>query len=397
MNPRLITSTLLSFSLFLSGHCYSHTSSLQCGQSPEQAGSKTATTKQGIKTLIQALMEDSLQPFSGSVILLESGIPVVELRKGEGINKDSRFVMASLSKQITATLILQAVDAGKLDVDSSLNRLLFDDDTPDKMETLNSIAQSSDLTITNRYDERITVHHLLTHTSGVDELGKPNRFEPGTQFEYSNFGYSLLGQILEKANRQSFAKQVTEFSNLYQLKGLHAEVGNVDTIRTKVTSLVVGLNETDVIAPSDLVINESLLPAGGLIASVAALAEFQHKLHSGKLISPESYTLMTRSYTKIKFLWPDMSYGYGLRINRDNGLTEYSHTGYLPGYMSMSLHYPEFNLDLVMLENLSLNLNDLKRVFELHSEIRQAIRGQLLLTKSKLSASCQLKHSGHNR
>ena len=60
-------------------------------------------------------MEDSLQPFSGSVILLESGIPVVELRKGEGINKDSRFVMASLSKQITATLILQAVDAGKLD------------------------------------------------------------------------------------------------------------------------------------------------------------------------------------------------------------------------------------------------------------------------------------------
>jgi CubicO group peptidase (beta-lactamase class C family) len=397
LNPRLITSMLISFSLFLSGHCYGSTSSLQCDQSSEKAGSNTVTTKQGIKPLIHALIEDSLQPFSGSVILLESGIPVLELRKGEGINKDSRFVMASLSKQITATLILQAVDAGKLDLDSSLNRLLFDNDTPDKIKTLNSIgqssAQSSDLTIANRYDERITVHHLLSHTSGVDEPGKPHRFEPGSQFEYSNFGYSLLGQILEKVNRQSFAKQVAEFSNLYQLKGLHAEVGNVDSIRTKVTSLAVGLNETDVIAPSNLVINESLLPAGGLIASAAAFAKFQHKLHSGKLMSPESYTLMTRSYTKIKFLWPDMSYGYGLRINSDNGLVEYSHTGYLPGYMSMSLHYPEFNLDLVMLENLSLNLNDLKRVFELHSGIRQAIRGHLLLTKSKLSTSCQLKQA----
>jgi len=50
--------------------------------------------------------------------------------------------------------------------------------------------------------------------------------------------------------------------------------------------------------------------------------------------------------------------------------------------MSMTLHYPEFNLDLVMLENLSLNLNDRARVFELHNQIRQIIRSQLLLAKA---------------
>lgn len=150
------------------------------------------------------------------------------------------------------------------------------------------------------------------------------------------------------------------------------------------TSLAVGLNESDILAPSNLFIDESLLPAGGLIVSAAAFAKFQHQLHSGKFISPESYELMTRSYTQIKFLWPDMSYGYGLRINREDGTTEYSHTGYLAGYMSMSLHYPEFNLDLVMLENLPLNLNDLNRVFELHTQIRQAIRSNLIISKQLL-------------
>lgn len=62
-------------------------------------------------------------------------------------------------------------------------------------------------------------------------------------------------------------------------------------------------------------------------------------------------------------------------------LENISHTGYLPGYMSMSLHYPEFNLDLVMLENISLNLNDMERVFELHNQVRQAIRTHLLEKK----------------
>jgi hypothetical protein len=52
----------------------------------------------------------------------------------------------------------------------------------------------------------------------------------------------------------------------------------------------------------------------------------------------------------------------------------------------MSLHYPEFNLDLVMLENLSLNLNDLGRVFALHTRIRQALRSNLLLTKARSGA-----------
>lgn len=350
----------------------------------DQIASSASKTAE-IKSLIQAAIMDSPQPFSGSVILLERGKPLLELQKGEGISKDSRFVMASLSKQITATLILQAVDAGKLDLNQTLNHYLFGDTKGDNKALKAVVAgtnSSANALNPGRYDERITLHQLLTHTSGVDKLGKANRFEPGRQFEYSNFGYSLLGQVLEKVNHQSFAEQVAQFAARYQLNGLSAEQGSLEVIHTKVPSLAVGLQESEVIAPSDLVLDEALLPAGGLIASAPAYAAFQQQLHAGKLLSPESYQRMTTAYTEIQFLWPNMRYGYGIRINKDDGIVEYSHTGYLTGYMSMTLHYPEFNLDLVMLENLSLNLNDRARVFELHNQIRQMIRSQLLLAKA---------------
>lgn len=395
MRLSVISTLLTGFLLFPSANSFGLL--LETGAEQEQIGqginsiaveSQTASSVSKvaeIKTLIQTAIKDSPQPFSGSVILLEQGKPQLELQKGEGISQDSRFVMASLSKQITATLILQSVDAGKLDLNLSLNHYLFGD-----AEGNNKALKGMDAGVNpsvnalnpSRYDARITLHQLLTHTSGVDKLGKANRFESGSQFEYSNFGYSLLGQVLEKVNHQSFAEQVAQFATRYQLNGLSAELGSIETIRAKVPSLAVGLQESEVIAPADLVLDEALLPAGGLIASAPAYAAFQHLLHSGKLMSAKSYQRMTTAYTEIQFLWPNMRYGYGVRINKDDGLVEYSHTGYLSGYMSMTLHYPGFNLDLVMLENLSLNLNDRARVFELHNQIRQIIRSQLLLAKA---------------
>ncbi|RLV58831.1 class A beta-lactamase-related serine hydrolase [Parashewanella curva] len=328
---------------------------------------KNEVDLESINSSIKAVINNTSIPFSGSVILLKQGKPILELQKGNGINAESKFVIASLSKQITATLILQAVDNGKIDLSDSLNHYLYKSSSPSE----------------KKYDDSITIHHLLTHTSGVQPLGKPNLFAPGTQFKYSNLGYSLLGNVLEQVNSQPFDKQLSAFSAKNKLDGIHASVGSIKNIQQTVSELATGLNEINKLTPSNLIINASQLPSGGLIASTSAFASFQHLLHSRKLISPESYQLMTQPHTKIKFLWPNMSYGYGLRINKDNNLTEYSHTGYVSGYMSMSLHYPEHEIDLVMLENLALNLNDLDRVFEIHNQIRQTIQRHLKVISSK--------------
>lgn len=388
-----------------------------------------------LETKIRTAIDSSLQPFSGSVLLTQGGKPLLNMHKGRGINRQSSFVIASLSKQITATLILRAVDAGKLQLDRSLNSYRFQNeplidsemggnhknDTEQhtgfdaKFETrpetepeiepeaeANKIAKTDEAIEPestteilygtsrheqqafnpNRFDERITLHHLLSHTSGIDRLGKPNRFEPGSKFQYSNYGYTVLGELLEQVNQQPLYQQLADFKLAFGLGGLYAEVGDIDHIRQRAPALAIGLTETaNGLAPSDLEITASLIPAGGIIATTRAFSDFQQKLHSGKFISPKSYQSMTTPHTEIEFLWPDMSYGYGLRLNFDDNLTEYSHTGYLSGYMSMTLYYPQFNLSLVMLENISLNLNSLDRVFELHNQIRAIIRSNLISTQ----------------
>ncbi|QFU25411.1 beta-lactamase family protein [Shewanella eurypsychrophilus] len=445
----MLASLLLS--LLASQNAFAEFPSPKDEQENKQATTNTKSVEQiqSIEVAIKNAIDKSLQPFSGSVLLFQNGRPLLSLNKGRGVNQRTSFVIASLSKQITATLVLRAVDAGNLDLNNSLNSYLFansnvydqnqqneteeSEDFDAKFET---VTQEEDITETvinpatneineqeltesaskqqtncqpspstiygidtelqqthsqfnpKRYNENITLHHLLSHTSGVDKLGRPNLFEPGSQFSYSNLGYSLLAEVLEQVNQQSFAQQLAVFSQANGLGGLYAEVGTIDNIRQRAPSLAIGLNEAgNTLTPSGLEITPSLLPAGGLISTVKAFATFQQKLHSGKLMTPHSYELMTRSHTGIKFLWPDMSYGYGLRINREDNITEYSHTGYLAGYMSMTLHYPEFNMDLVMLENISLSLNDLDRVFELHNKIRSIIRQSLIHRKSLESKS----------
>ncbi len=416
----------------------------------EQAGSQKIEALQNLplESRVREAIDNSLQPFSGSILLTEGGKSLLSMHKGRGINRQSSFVIASLSKQITATLILQAVDAGKLQLDRSLNSYRFQNETlvdseagweqeqeneqptgfnakfetrpetePESETEEGKISQvdedgSADSSTEapqsqakttnpellygtsmqtsqeqprfnpNRFDERITLHHLLSHTSGIDQLGKPNRFEPGTQFQYSNYGYSILGELLEQVNQQPLPQQIADFKLAYRLGGLYAEVGDIDDIRQRAPALAIGLTETaNGLTQSDLTITASLIPAGGIISTTKAFSDFQIKLHGGKFISPKSYQLMTTPHTEIDFLWSDMSYGYGLRLNFDDNLTEYSHTGYLSGYMSMTLYYPQFNLGLVMLENISLNLNSLDRVFELHNQVRAIIRSRLISTQ----------------
>ncbi len=361
MRTEMISELLACCWLFISHLTYAGAASTQL-----QSNSGTYTHK--MRSVIQEIMNASSVPFSGNIIVLEDGNTVYELSVGENLNAHSSFVVASLSKQVTATLILQAVDAGKLDLFQSLNSYLF--------------SGVSNADNAQRYDERITLHHLLSHTSGVDALGKPIRFTPGSQFQYSNLGYSLLGQVLEKVNKQPFSEQISQFAKDNTLNALYAKTGSIDTIQQGLTSLATGLNEAQPPSPSSLVIDQALLPAGGLIASTRTFARFQELLHSGALLDPKSYALMTRAHTQMRFFWPNMHYGYGLRINLDDSLTELSHTGYVEGYMSMSLHYPEFNVSVVMLENLALSLDNIERVLELHTQIRDAVRKQLLSTQN---------------
>ena len=160
--------------------------------------------------------------FNGAILVAEKG--KVVYAKGLGLanmewsmpnQPDTKFRIGSITKQFTATLILQLVEEGKLKLDGKITDYLTDyrKDTGD----------------------RVTIHHLLNHTSGIPSYtSRPDfrtaimrnpykitdfvkqltsgdlEFEPGSKFSYNNSGYVLLGAIIEKVTGKSYETVLTE-------------------------------------------------------------------------------------------------------------------------------------------------------------------------------------------
>ncbi|HVF47218.1 MAG TPA: serine hydrolase domain-containing protein [Pyrinomonadaceae bacterium] len=164
--------------------------------------------------------------FSGVVLVAKDGKPIANRAYGVA-NKssnlpnriDTRFSLASMSKMFTGVAIAQLAQQGKLSFDDPIVKFL--------PSYLNRQAA-----------EKVTIHHLLTHTSGIgDYMDKdefftarqlaggrfksldnyftffaddPLAFEPGKEFRYSSSGYIILGAIIEKASGQNYFDYVTE-------------------------------------------------------------------------------------------------------------------------------------------------------------------------------------------
>jgi len=91
------------------------------------------------------------------------------------MNMENQFVIGSISKQITAVLVLREYEKGNLVLDDKIIQYLPD--------------------IKQAWAKEVTIHHLLVHTHGIIDLNKLLEFELGSQFHYSQLGYELLAQI----------------------------------------------------------------------------------------------------------------------------------------------------------------------------------------------------------
>lgn len=140
----------------------------------------------------------------GDSVLYAAGFGQADRARSIPNTADTRFRIASVTKQFTAALILQLVEEGRVELDAPITTYL-----PNYPQ---------------EPGERVTVHHLLSHTSGLAEgrhlrdpgvpldtflvrlYGLPLGFEPGTRYEYSNPNYHLLGLIVEAVTGQPYAE-----------------------------------------------------------------------------------------------------------------------------------------------------------------------------------------------
>ena len=300
--------------------------------------------------------------FSGAVLIAKDGRPVWQKAYGYADrelktpnNLDTRFRLGSMNKMFTSVSIAQLVQAGKLKYTDTIADVL--PDYPDR-----EVAR------------KITIHQLLTHTSGLGDIfgpefqqkkdslrevkdylqlfvNKPLRFEPGTDFSYSNGGFIVLGLVIEKVSGQNYYDYVQR--HVYDVAGMKASGSFPKT--EKVPNLAVGYTRRG----SDdgkLVNNWDTLPwrgmsAGGGDSTVGDMMRFAEALRSHKLLNAElTETVITGKHQP----GPNANrkYAYGFEENFVSGHRIVGHGGGAPGMNGMLDMLMDNGYTVVVLANL---------------------------------------------
>lgn len=328
-------------------------------------GQKKDSYATKIDSLIQVTNPRS---FNGVVFIQQNGKIKYEKAYGySDFNKKSvlkisdRFSTMSIAKQITATLILQEVEKGTIDLQTPIRKYLPD--------------------FKYSWADTITVHQLLNNTSGLnsEDMDKSLKFKPGAAFNYSNIGYYVAGQVLEKQSHKSFQELVTALFKKCKMTNSYYPNEINNKFLTKGHTI-----KKDGTYKFNEKLNFDIHNYFGshLIVSAPDLAKWNECLHNGKLLKPATYKMMTSySITNTHKLFSEkpIGYGYGLRINDKDSIMEIGHTGFHPseGFTAVNLYYPKTKTSVIVMENQANENFDIAYYFE--QEIRKIIKESNLL------------------
>jgi D-alanyl-D-alanine carboxypeptidase len=290
--------------------------------------------------------------FSGAVLVARNGKILLQKAWGRANREtgapntiDTQFRLGSMNKMFTAVSALQLVEAGKLALNDPIGKYL--PDYPNK-----DVAS------------KVTVRHLLTHTGGTGDIFGPefekNRLtlrehgdylklygarglthEPGAEQRYSNYGFVLLGALIEKVSGMPYYDYVR--TKIFQPAGMTSTGSLPET--EKVANRATGYMKSG----SSWTPNTDTLPwrgtaAGGGYSTVGDLFRFAQALESGKLISKAMLAEATKAQAE--------GYGYGFGIDGEGELRSYGHGGGAPGMNGDLRIFPRLGVVIVSLANL---------------------------------------------
>ncbi|HET9512649.1 MAG TPA: serine hydrolase domain-containing protein [Gemmatimonadales bacterium] len=288
----------------------------------------------------------------GNDIILARGYGLANVELSVPASAETVYRIGSITKQFTAAAILQLADAGKLRLDDELTKYLPDYPVQGK---------------------KITIHHLLTHTSGIKSytsLGpkfwneasrlelpdtqlvalfrnEPFDFAPGEKWAYNNSGYYLLGMIIEKASGMPYRQYLKE--KLLGPLGLRSTsyCDNRPIMPHRASGYEVrnGVLEND-----DPIGMNTPGAAGAMCSTVLDLLAWRQALFSHRVVSPAS---LQRMITPARLNNDSVtSYAYGLGIGKLESHRSISHGGGINGFITHLGYLPDDSLTVVVLGNL---------------------------------------------
>lgn len=296
--------------------------------------------------------------FSGTVLIARNGVPIFQRAYGladraSGIRNalNTRFRIGSMNKMFTATAIMQLVQAGKIDLNKPFGTYVTG--------YPNTSVSSS-----------VTIRELLTHTGGtgdifgpafeknrsklrtlqdyVDLYGKrPARFKPGSKFEYSNYGFILLGVVIERVSGQSYYDYVRD--HVFMPAGMTSTGSEPedDTVADRSVGYTSGSNGA--LQPNTDTLPYRGTPAGGGYSTVGDLMRFANALLSHKLLDAQYTDMMTTG--KVEMV-PGLKYGFGFGDHVINGTRCFGHNGGAPGMNGDLEICPDSGYVVAVLSNL---------------------------------------------
>ncbi|MCU1256488.1 MAG: beta-lactamase [Candidatus Angelobacter sp.] len=311
--------------------------------------------------------------FMGTVLVAQDG--KVLLDKAYGFanlewevpnTPTTKFRLGSITKQFTAASILLLEERGKLKVEDPVKKYM-----PDAPAAW----------------DKITIFHVLTHTSGIPSLtsfpdfasheaqpmtpeklvewfrDKPLEFEPGTKWNYSNSGYILLGYLIEKISGQSYSDFVQQ--NIFTPLGMKDSGydSNSSIIAHRAAGYAPGKN-----GPENAGFVHMSIPfsAGALYSTSEDLLRWEQGLFGGKVLNAASLAKMTAPFKE--------DYAFGLGVSTKNGHKMIAHNGGIEGFNTALAYYPDDKLVVAVLANLNGGAAD-----NIAAKLAQVVHGEKIV------------------
>src|SRR3990167_7485590 len=291
-------------------------------------------------------------------VLFNQAYGLASVDRKEKLTPQHLFRIASHSKTFTATAIMQLQEAGSLDINDPV------------VKYLPWLAKHKD----QRW-QKVTIRQLLSHGAGVIRDGLDSNYwqfyhpfpdknqfkrdileaslvlEPEIKMKYSNFGYNLLGMVIEAASGQLYKNYVEKnIINAIGLKNTFPEY--LDSIADKMAT---GYSRKDL--DNRLPINNfnsrAETPAAGFCSTAEDLCKYfsAHIIGSGELLTDKSKREMQRKVWKVEGAEDKEEYGLGIKIDYEGDRRLIGHGGGFPGFITKSFFDPKDELAVVVLTN----------------------------------------------
>ena len=343
-----------------------------CGKSTEELLPTTEATTQApteagaLQTIADAVIRQS--GFEGVVMITQNGEVLAQSAVGNTnrepnapVTPDTRFCVASVSKQFAATAIMLLQEQGLLSTSDTIDAYFPDfvyggSITIQNLLSMRSGLFTGDGIVPNSGEAPSLVpeEYGFSYDNTMEEnrqaalawlFEQPLNFEPGTRYEYSNSNYFLLAQIVEQVAGMPYEDFVRQ--RIFEPLGMNRSGFIHELWHEDDVALPPAADAENFEAP---IASGVLQGAADLVTTAGDIDKWLTALRQKTLLSEESYAEMTQDYSP-----DDGKYGYGLMLHMPNGI---GHTGMLSAYTSLAYTRPDKGYNFFAVSNNKASVSD---------------------------------------